>query len=201
MRACFTAIWIETREPHDALPAITQLCQQEQWQLAMWNIDQGLRVGGTAVDQSGGDPLAAIRAAAGLATPEGTALLVQENFHRFLASAEIVQALAQQILLGKHNRTIVVVLAPVVQLPIELEKLFVVVEHELPDREQLSEIAREIATGESELPEGNELEVVLMRFWLTTPTFTTIRRRRRCFACAAITFPLDLAQSPKGASR
>jgi hypothetical protein len=161
VRACFTAIWIESHEPHEAAAAITQLCQQEQWQLAMWNIDQGLRVGGTSVDQSGGDPLAAIRAAQGLAAPDGTALLVLENFHRFLASAEIVQALAQQILLGKQNRTIVVVLAPVVQLPVELEKLFVVVEHELPDREQLSEIAREIATGESELPECNELEVVL----------------------------------------
>ena len=40
----------------------------------------------------------------------------------------------------------------------ELEKLFVVVEHELPDREQLGEIAWKKATGESELPEGNELK-------------------------------------------
>jgi hypothetical protein len=42
----------------------------------------------------------------------------------------------------------VVVLAPVVQLPVELEKLFVVIEHDLPDRDQLAEIAREIATEE-----------------------------------------------------
>lgn len=161
VRACFTAIWIETREQHEATAAITQLCQREQWQLATWNINQGLRVGGSTVEQSGSDPLAAIRSANSLATPEGTALLLLENFHRFLSSAEIVQALTQQILAGKQNRTIIVILAPLVQLPVELENLFVVIEHELPDREQLAEIARGIATEPSELPNGSELETVL----------------------------------------
>jgi hypothetical protein len=79
VRACFTAIWVESHEPREAAAAITQLCQQEQWQLAMWNIDQGLRVGGASVDQSGSDLLTAIRAATGLATPEGTALLVRHR--------------------------------------------------------------------------------------------------------------------------
>jgi hypothetical protein len=73
-----------------------------------------------------------------LATADGTAILVLQNFHRFLQSAEIVQALSQQVIAGKQNRTIVVVLSPVIQLPVELEKLFVVLEHELPDRTQLS---------------------------------------------------------------
>lgn len=61
VRACFTAIWVETHEQHEATVAITQLCQRENWQLATWNIDQGLRVGGSPADQSGSDPLAAIR--------------------------------------------------------------------------------------------------------------------------------------------
>ncbi len=161
VRACFTAIWIETHEQQEAILAISQLCQSEGWQTASWNIDQGLKVKGGNTDQSGGDPLAAIRAASTLATPDGTALLVLENFHRFLSSAEIVQALTQQILAGKQNRTIIVILAPVVQLPVELEKLFVVIEHELPDREQLTEIARGIATDTSELPSQTEFETVL----------------------------------------
>ena len=59
------------------------------------------------------------------------------NFHRFLHSAEIVQALARQITLGKQQRTFVVILSPVVQIPVELEKQFVVLEHDLPGREQL----------------------------------------------------------------
>ena len=39
-----------------------------------------------------------MRFARALATPSGTALLVLVNFHRFVNSAEIVQALAHQIL-------------------------------------------------------------------------------------------------------
>jgi hypothetical protein len=61
--------------------------------------------------------------------------------------------LAQQISQGKQNRSFVLVLSSVVQIPTELEKLFVVVEHELPGREQLAEIARGIATEEGELDE------------------------------------------------
>ena len=161
VRACFTGIWIESHEQQDALVAIAQLCQQEHWQLATWNIEQGLQVSGATVDNSGSDPLAAIRAVNSLATSEGTAILVLENFHRFLSSAEIVQALSQQITVGKQNRTIVVILSPVLQLPVELEKLFVVIDHELPDRDQLREIARGIATEDAELPAGAELETVL----------------------------------------
>jgi len=45
---------------------------------------------------------------------EGAALLVLENFHRFLQSPEIVQALIHQIIAGKQNRTFIVILSPVV---------------------------------------------------------------------------------------
>jgi hypothetical protein len=84
-------------------------------------------------------PLAAIRAISSLAQPDSTTLLVLENLHRFLASSDIVQALIQLILAGKQTRTIVVITAPVVQLPVELDKLFIVIEHELPSREQLTD--------------------------------------------------------------
>ncbi len=134
---------------------ITRLCGAEHWNLAVWDIEQGLRMPGEPVpaESATADPLAAIRSLSALATPEGTALLVLVNFHRFLQSAEIVQAIAHQVTAGKQNRTFIVVLAPVIQLPIELEKLFVTIEHELPSRQQLHEIAKGIATEDGELPE------------------------------------------------
>ncbi len=107
------------------------------------------------------DPLAAVRSLAALATPDGTAILVLRNFHRFLGSAEVVQALDSQVVAGKQARTFVVILAPVVQVPVELEKLFVVVEHDLPGRDQLEAIARGVATEPGELPEGDGLAAVL----------------------------------------
>ena len=164
VRACFTGIWIESHEHQDALRDMAQLCADQGWSLITWNIDSGLSVGERQTDESDSastDPLAAIRSLRAIENAENPTLLVLVNFHRFLNSAEIVQALAQQLVAGKQNRTFVVILSPVVQVPIELEKLFVVIEHELPDREQLETIARGIATEDDELPGGPELETVL----------------------------------------
>jgi hypothetical protein len=103
VRACFTGLWITSHEHDDALVEIAQLCRQENWRLATWDIDRGLSLSSEDVeaDASAADPLAAIRAASALASPNGTTLLVVKNFHRFLQSAEIVQALAHQITSGK----------------------------------------------------------------------------------------------------
>ena len=161
VRACFTGLWIVSHEHQDVLAEIAQLCREQQWQLATWDIESGLNTAVPIESVGSHDPLSAIRAINALAMPDGTAILVLQNFHRFLQSAEVVQALAQQIVRGKQNRTIVVILSPVVEIPVELDKLFAVVEHELPRREQLEEIARGIAIDAGELPEGSELQSVL----------------------------------------
>lgn len=161
--ACFTGLWIQSHEHEDALAEIAQLCRDENWRLATWDIARGLQVSSQSDDaeSTGSDPLAAIRSINTLASPDSSAILVLSNFHRFMNSAEIVQALQHQIVQGKQNRTFVVILSPIVQVPTELDKQIVVIEHELPGREQLEELARSIATEEGELPEGNELNTVL----------------------------------------
>ncbi len=163
VRACFTGLWIESHEHQDALTEIAHLCREEDWRLLSWNIETGLTTPGQTLDESpaSADPLAAIRSLNSLASPDGAAILVLQNFHQFLGSPEIKQALARQILSGKQDRTFILVLSPIVKIPLELEKLFTVIEHELPGREQLEEIARGIATEEGELPTDGELEVVL----------------------------------------
>jgi len=163
--AAFTGLWIQSFEHEDALVEIAQMCRQENWRLALWDIDAGLQipgqVNGESVDAGGNDPLAAIRALNALASPDSSALLVLVNFHRFINNPEVIQATAKQIAAGKNNRTFVVVLSPVVEIPVELEKQFIVVEHELPNREQARNLISSIAIGEGEIPDGPELENVL----------------------------------------
>ncbi|MFO0821202.1 MAG: AAA family ATPase [Pirellulales bacterium] len=163
VRACFTGIWIESHEHEDALAEIGRLCREQSWRQVAWDVDQGLILSGPdrPVDTGTNDPLAAIRSLASFPPSDQPTLLVLVNFHRFMNSPEIIQAMARQIVAGKQNRTFLVVLAPLVQIPVELEKLFVVVEHELPGREQLAQIARGIATEAGELPAGQELDMVL----------------------------------------
>jgi hypothetical protein len=116
--AAFSAIWIQSHEHQDAISEIAQMCRQQDWRLAVWNLDQGLQIldgaQGQAVEAGTVDPLAAIRPLNALASPDSSAILVLVNFHRLLQSAEIVQALAQQVGTGKTNRTFIVILSPVV---------------------------------------------------------------------------------------
>lgn len=163
--ACFTGLWVQSYEHEDALAEMAEMCRKEGWRLATWDVEAGFQIpgqeNGQAADAGGNDPLAAIRALNALASPDSSALLVLVNFHRFINSPEVIQAVAKQIVAGKANRSFLVVLSPVIQIPTELEKQFIVVEHELPTREQTRKLLFSIATREGELSEGPELEKVL----------------------------------------
>ena len=167
VRAAFTGLWVQSFEHDDAIAEIARLCRQEGWTLATWDIDRGLSLHGRETDSptavSAGDPLAAIRSLGAMANPDGTALLVLRNFNRFLNNIEVVQALDSAIAAGKTTG------APSSsslsgrgdQIPVELERHFVVIEHDLPGRDQLERIARGIATEPGELPAGDGLKAVL----------------------------------------
>ena len=42
--AAFTGLWLHSFEHEDALAEIARLCQEQQWSLAVWDIDRGLQV-------------------------------------------------------------------------------------------------------------------------------------------------------------
>jgi hypothetical protein len=166
VNAAFTGLWVETREPDEAERDIVRHAVEQKWKVAVWDVANGLRLPaapGTVHSEAGpGDPLAALRALPALAEPDGTALLLLHQFHRFLNNPEVVQTAFTQLVAGKRQRTFLVVLSAVVQIPVELEKLFIVIEHALPDREQLASIARELTgDGPDALPEGQAFERVL----------------------------------------
>ena len=141
VRAAFSGIWVQSHEHDDAILEIAQVARENGWTLASWDIDRGLSINGQDanpnITPAASDPLSAVKALNSLGAPGGTTLLVLRNFHRFMGSAEIVQALDSAISQGKQAGKVVVVLSPVVQIPVELERLFAVVEHDLPGRDQL----------------------------------------------------------------
>jgi hypothetical protein len=165
VNAAFTGLWVLTHEPDEAEREILRHAQCKSWKVAVWDLAHGIRLPGnpgTPAEQGSNDPLAALRALPALSEPTGTALLLLHNYHRCLNNPEMIQSTFAQLIAGKHQRTFLVVLAPVVQIPTELEKLFVVVEHELPDREQLQAIARELTSDSpGDLPQGAHLERIL----------------------------------------
>jgi len=168
VRAAFSGIWVQSFEHDDAEQEIAQFTRPLRWTTATWDIDRGMRLIVRADDEevapAASDPLSAIKWLSGRGMDEdedSVTLLVLRNFHRFLGSAEVVQAIDTVISQGKVRRTFVIVLSPVVQIPVELERQFVVVEHDLPGRDQLEKIAEGIAMEDGELPEGDDLGLVL----------------------------------------
>lgn len=165
IHAAFAGLWIQSNEPDEAEREIVQHARVQKWKIAVWDVAHGLRLpaGGNGQTETGtGDPLAALRALPALAEKDGTALLLLHNFHKFLNNPEVIQTAFSQLIAGKRQRTFLVVLSAVVQIPVELEKLFVVVEHSLPDREQLLGIARELTSDQpDDLPKGPDLDRIL----------------------------------------
>ncbi|HEY7328490.1 MAG TPA: AAA family ATPase [Gemmataceae bacterium] len=164
VHAACTGLWIQTQEADEAEREILQHASQQDWKLAIWDVTNGLRLAGASspISTDTRDPLAALRALPSLAERNGTALLLLHQFHRFLNHPEVIQTMFNQLVAGKQQRTFLVVLSPLVQIPVELEKLFIVLEHALPDRQQLEGIARELTSDAPEdLPQGEALERVL----------------------------------------
>ena len=166
INAAFTGFWIQTYEADEAEREIVNHARQKKWKIAVWDMAGGLRLPGNG-DQSShetanADPLAALRALPTLADPAGTALLVLHNYHKFLNNPEVLQTVFAQLIAGKQQRTFLVVLSPVVQIPVELEKLFVVLEHAFPDRQELTRIASELTSDQpGDSPTGEQLQRVL----------------------------------------
>jgi hypothetical protein len=166
VNAAFTGLWIQTFETEEAERELIAHGHQADWMVATWDIARGLRLSmpGMPTAPDIAEPVALLR---GLSTlvpsgEAGTTLVLLPNFHRYLNSLEIVQVLAEQLTLGKQRRIVIVVLAPVIQIPVELEKRFVIVEHRLPTREQLGTIAREVlADDPASLPQGTAWQSLL----------------------------------------
>jgi hypothetical protein len=100
VQACFTGIWVQTHEPHEAVREITSLCREEGWRVGTWNCDAGMQfpveqiaIPGVTETQ---DPLTVIRALPQVSQGSGTTILLFENLHRFLGSVELIQAGTRQ---------------------------------------------------------------------------------------------------------
>ena len=172
INAAFTALWIQTHEPDEAERELVEQARTSGWMLAVWDLARGFRLPltGDATVPEVNDPVGVLRVLPTLALPESieagtspaTTLLVLPNFHRFLQSYEVVQTLFQTVTSGKQRRIFVVILSPATQVPVELEKQFVIIEHSLPTREQLGTIARETLTDEPDsVPTGKQWDALM----------------------------------------
>jgi hypothetical protein len=156
--AGFAGLWVESVECDDAIETIRNVATENNWGFDIWDIDRQLYSG--AVVAPG--PVQALRF---LDEPQAKMpmVLVLKNFHRFLGNPEVLQTLANRIIKGQKDGFHIVVVSPVVQLQPEVEKLFTVVHHELPDGPQLTTICEKLfgEGSQFEKPADEEIAVVV----------------------------------------
>jgi hypothetical protein len=152
--AGFSGIWIESQECDDAIDTVKAAAESKDWGFDIWDIDRKLYSG----TFSAPGPLQALQF---LDQPKmkPNSLLVLKNFHRFLGNPEVLQALANHVVKGKGEGQHIIIVAPVLQLQPEVEKLFTVVHHELPDTEQLRSVCNRLFETESAFAKPTEEEV------------------------------------------
>lgn len=157
VNACFTGIYVQTSEPEEALREIVAAGADLQWRVATFDLEEGTAEFGSHGDRVA-DPQKALQdlRSKGMAG-EGATLLVMPYFNRIMDDVAMLPTLQRTLTMGKQSRTFVVVMAPIVKIPVELEKLFVVIEHDLPDASVLGAMLETMRTDMG-LPELSDDE-------------------------------------------
>lgn len=174
VKAAFSGLWLQTSEPDECVREISALCKKQGWRLVCWNVVDGATFPLEPQAKSSvppGDPVAMLKGIPSFVNQDGTTLLLMHNFHRFVSNTVVMQATFNAVVAGKNSRVFIVGLAPSMELPVELQKVFVPVEHPLPDKESLREIVMELTSDEpkrrppeSEMPRILEAASGLTRY-------------------------------------
>ncbi len=119
----------------------SRLSRAQEWNFSIWDFANGTWGKGVHI----GDPAAPLKALAAEHTEEDPRrVAILHNFHKFLSNPMVLQELANRLVTGKADGITICVLSPITQIPIELEPLFTVLEHNLPDKEELAKIATDL---------------------------------------------------------
>lgn len=178
LRAGFTGLWVETSEFADATSEIAAVCAGQSWPVLVWDFAAGIKCDKETADKLTPflsknnnyvqKPLPLVQEIP-LMTQElktSHVIWILKNFHhqQLIHSLPIMQAVQNDVQDYRHegvSSSVVVVLSPMIEIPRELEKDFVVVEHELPSKEQLWGIATNICE-ESELPKDDDAKRLVL---------------------------------------
>ena len=138
LKAGYPALFISTIEPHRAIETI----HPDGWKTHKWDCLRGIvdcRTGKLSDDVR--DPLDAL----GWLSHQHETLLFVSNFHFFIESVEVIQAIQNNIPNWKGNGCCLAMIGPPLQLPVEIATYFTILDFHLPSYAELLKIQTELA--------------------------------------------------------
>jgi hypothetical protein len=140
LKAGYPLIQIVTQEADRA----TRSIKGEGWKTYSWDCLRGITEPDTSRTlEDIGDPLHALKWLAS----KGDTILIAQNFHHFIGSVEVIQEIQNSLPIWKGQGSCLVIVGPRINLPLELEKYFTLLDFNLPSPQHLLAIQQEL--GES----------------------------------------------------
>lgn len=143
LRARYSVIYVVTWEEGRVEDALAQIARRREKRVMLWSVARGLQPysalpdGSRRVDTRTTDPSAALDAV--LETMEN-AIYVFRDLHPFWGDPGVVRRVRELAVALKNSYKTLVIVGPTLQLPLELQKEVVVVEFDLPSRQELGEL-------------------------------------------------------------
>jgi SpoVK/Ycf46/Vps4 family AAA+-type ATPase len=148
IRARYSLLYLVTWEEQRVEHLLVDVAKTHGKSLAEWTATKGLRMRGTSGASNRNDdvetqsPVEALRA---IARQQAPTIVLLKDFHRHLEDPLVVRALRELGMTLKSAFTTVIIIAPTLRLPEELEKEVTVIDVPLPTKDDLRELLRGIA--------------------------------------------------------
>ena len=150
IRARYTLIYVLTWEETRAVRLLAQLAESQRKALLEWTVTDGLR---PVYDPAGSSASGinrhrnAMKMLNEVLQAEQPAIYVLKDFHKYLDTPEIVRQMRDLGNALRQTRKNIVILAPELSLPRELDKAITVVDMPLPGYEELQALVKHTVEG------------------------------------------------------
>lgn len=142
LNAGYPALWVQTHEEARAISALKAEAGDEYNAFA-WDLMSGTYDLQTGASMNNKDPVKAVQSIQAL--PENSIIFLKD-FHKFFKSIEVVRTFKNALAICKSSCRHMIIVSPVVDIPIELEKDITVYEFSLPSVDDLHGLAEKIVS-------------------------------------------------------
>jgi SpoVK/Ycf46/Vps4 family AAA+-type ATPase len=150
IRARYPIIYIVSWEEQRVEDALREIARERGKKIFFWTITQGLVQNPNHRDNATKDPLNALDA---VIDSRDQALFVLKDFHAFIADVTVTRRLRDLTAALKTSYKTLIILAPNLRLPNELEKEIAVIDYGLPDHDDLDVILEKVIQAVKDNPQ------------------------------------------------
>ncbi len=160
IRAGFPALWIQTQEQSRTMMEWGKMGKLNGYKIFSWDCQAGIRsIENGGAKQEMPDPIEAVKYLSGA---EEKSILFLQNFHKFIKDTQVFQEILDLVDAYKASGKCLVVLAPCVDLPPELSKVFSTLNFDLPGKDDLAKILHYMAdSAKRPLPDEKTQDAIL----------------------------------------